>query len=362
MVAAQMDSHVFPSVTGADCVRSVPVRGSPAFFSKNGIQRLAKKSKICLMQVGRIHSVFPRQCSLVLWAAMIALCALPLDAQKGGGTKPGGGGGSHGTPPVTGGPVYPFPPTWTGAQPADPEIDIPISEPLSKQSIVINEDDACLPWDLSDVRGSSVSAIRLGVPGKARSQFQKACDAFKKVDLAKTEEHLRDAIDKYPNYPAAWVLLGQVKLGQQKLTEAHDDCSKPIKVDPTYLAPYLCLAGLLNREKNWSELQTWTDRFRGLSLNGDLYSNYYRGLALFHLHKYADAKENIAQAISIDSAHHQPSLFFLLAQIYGEQGDVPSASAQIQQYVKYSPNREDKNLAKQYLSELRSRQNQSAQQ
>jgi tetratricopeptide (TPR) repeat protein len=295
---------------------------------------------------------------------MIVLCAAPLYAQKGssgGGKPPGGGGGTHGTP-GNGGPVQPFPPMRPGTQPDNSEIYFPTSDPFPKQPTVINEDDACLPWDLADVRGSSVSAIRLGVPGKARSQFQKACDAFKKIDLAKAEEHLRDAIEKYPSYPAAWVLLGQVMLGQQKMTEAHDACSKPIKVDPTYLPPYLCLAGLLNREKNWSDLQTWSDRFRGLSLNGDLYSNYYRGLALFHLHNYADAEKSITQAISMDTAHHQPNLFFLLAQIYGEQKDVINASAQIQQFVKYTPKREDKDLAKQYLSELQSRQNQSTQQ
>jgi tetratricopeptide (TPR) repeat protein len=296
---------------------------------------------------------------------MIVLCASPLHAQKGGGggTPPRVvvGGGSHGSP-TGGGPAYPFPPSQPGAQPDNSEIIVPTSEPFPKQAIVINEDDACLPWDLSDVRGSSVSAIRLGVPGNAKSQFQKACDAFKKIDLAKAEVHLRDAIEKYPNYPAAWVLLGQVMLGQQKMTEAHDDCSKPIKVDPTYLPPYLCLAGLLSREKNWSDLQTWSDRFQGLSLKGDLYSNYYRGFALFHLHKYADAQKNVVQAISLDGTHRQPNLYFLLAQIYGEQGDVPNASAQIEQYVKYTPNRQDKDLARQYLSELQSRQNQSAQQ
>jgi cellobiose-specific phosphotransferase system component IIA len=343
------------------------VFGDPEFLSclEPAGRASQSRSKMCQMQGRRFHFVFPRQRSLVFWAAMIVLCATPLPAQKsggGGGKAPGGGGGSHGTPPGGRGPVYPFPPVRPGTQPDNSEINIPVIDPFPKQPIVVNEDDACLPWDLSDVRGSSVSTVRLGVPGKARSQFQKACDAFKKIDLAKSEEHLRDAIDKYPNYPAAWVLLGQVMLGQQKMTEAHDACSKPIKVDPTYLAPYLCLAGLLNREKNWSELQTWSDRFRGLSLNGDLYSNYYRGLALFHLHKYADAEKNITQAISLDSAHHQPNLFFLLAQIYGDQGDVPSASAQIQQYVKYTPNREDKDLAKQYLSELQSHQNQSTQQ
>ncbi|HTC64601.1 MAG TPA: tetratricopeptide repeat protein [Candidatus Saccharimonadales bacterium] len=322
------------------------------------------------MKVRRAHFVFPFPRYILLWAIVVVLCATPVRAQKtggggGGGSVPRGGGGtgggSRGTP-GTGGPVYPYPPTQPGTYPDNSEIMFPTSEPFPKQPAVVNEDDACLPWDLSDVRNSSVSAIRLGVPGKARSEFQKACGAFKKIDLAKAEEHLRDAIDKYPEYPAAWVLLGQVMIGQQKISEAHDACSKPIKVDPTYLAPYLCLAGLLNNEKNWSELQAWTDRFRGLSLNGDLYASYYRGLALFHLHNYAEAEKSVSQAITLDSSHRQPNLFFLLAQIYGDEGNIPGASAQIQQFVKHAPNKQDKDLARQYLSDLQSRQNQSAQQ
>jgi TolA-binding protein len=322
------------------------------------------------MQDRVFHSLLRASGPVALLAAAL-LCGAPLCAQRSGGGGGGGGGvtprstgGGGGTRPTTGtgGPTYPFPPVQPGMRPDTSEIYFPTNETNLKKPSVVDEDDSCLPWNLYGGRSSSVSAIRLGVPGKARSQFQKACDAFKKVDLAKAEEHLRDAIDKYPNYPAAWVLLGQVMLGQQKLTDAHDDCSKPIKVDPTYLPPYLCLAGLLDREKNWSDLQTWADRFNGLSLSGDLYSNYYRGLALFHLHKYAEAEKSITQAISMDTAHRQPNLYFLLAQIYGEQGNVPSASAQIQQFVKYSPNRQDKDLAKQYLAELQSRKTQASDQ
>lgn len=318
------------------------------------------------MQGHRFQLIFESPRVVALWAAVLLLCAAPLYAQKsgsGGGVAPRstGGGGTR-TAPSTGGPIYPYPPIQPGMQPENSEIYFPTNDPFPKKPAAVDEDDACLPWNLFEGRSNSVSAIRLGVPGKARSQFQKACDAFKKIDLAKAEERLHEAIDKYPNYPAAWVMLGQVKLGQQNLTEAHDDCSKPIKVDPTYLPPYLCLAGLLDREKNWSELATWADRFNGLSLSGDLYSNYYRGLALFHLHKYAEAEKNITQAISLDTAHHQPNLYFLLAQIYGEQGNVPSASAQIQQFVKYTPNKQDKDLAKEYLADLQSRQPQSSEQ
>jgi hypothetical protein len=222
------------------------------------------------MQGCRIHCILQSLATVVLCAAAVVLGTAPLCAQRsgsGGGVTPRStGGGTTRTSPGVGTPNYPFPPVQPGVQPDNSEIYFPTNESPIKQPSAVDQDDACLPWNLYDGRSSSVSAIRLGVPGKARSQFQKACDAFKKIDLAKAEEHLRDAIDKYPNYPAAWVLLGQVMIGEQKLTDAHDDCSKPIKVDPTYLPPYLCLAGLLDREKNWSELQTWADRFNGLSL------------------------------------------------------------------------------------------------
>jgi tetratricopeptide (TPR) repeat protein len=304
---------------------------------------------------------------LAIVAALLVVYASPAHAQKsgsGGGVTPRstGGGGTRTTPGTGGGPIYTHPPVQPGMQPDNSEVYFPTNDPYPKKATPVDEDDACLPWNLFDGRSSSISATRLAVPGKARSQYQKGCDAFKKIDLAKAEEHLRDAIDKYPNYPAAWVMLGQVMIGQQKLTDAHDACSKPIKVDPTYLPPYLCLAGLLDREKNWSDLATWADRFNGLSLSGDLYSNYYRGLALFHLHKYADAEKSVTQAISIDVAHRQPNLYFLLAQIYGEQGNLLGASAQIQQFVKYTPNRQDKDLARQYLAQLQARDPQSSQQ
>jgi tetratricopeptide (TPR) repeat protein len=236
----------------------------------------------------------------------------------------------------------------------EPGVIVPTTEPLQKPVVV--EDDSCLPWDFTNARGASVSAIRLGVPGKARSEYEKACGDFKKKKLPEAEKHVRDAIEKYPKYPAAWVMLGQVLQDEQKMTEAHDACSQPISVDPTYLPPYLCLAGLLNREKKWDDLLTWSERFLGLNLAGDMYSHYYRGLALFHLHNLPEAQKSISKAIAIDSEHHQPGLYFLLAQTYGEQGDLPGASLQIQQFLKFSNSRQDKDDAREYLSELQSQQ------
>jgi tetratricopeptide (TPR) repeat protein len=237
---------------------------------------------------------------------------------------------------------------------SEPGLIVPTS-PLAKP--VVAEDESCLPWDVRDVRGATVSAVRLGVPAKARSQYEKACSDLKKKKLTDAEEHVRDAIEKYPKYPAAWVMLGQVLEGEKKMDEAHDACSQPISVDPTYLPPYLCLAGLLDHEGKWGDLVTWSDRFLGMNLPGDMYSNYYRGLALFHLQNFPEAQKNVLKAISIDSEHHQPNLFFLLAQIYGQQGDVVDATVQIQQFLKYDSSRQDKDSAREYLADLKSQQN-----
>ena len=196
--------------------------------------------------------------------------------------------------------------------------------------------------------------MRLAVPGKARSEYQKACGAFKKNNFPEAEQHARDAIQKYSNYSAAWVLLGKALEDQQKLDEAHEACSQPIKADPAYLPPYLCLAGLLNREKKWDDLLSWPDRFPGANLSGDLFADYYRGLALFHLHKLPEAQKNVLAAVALDTQHHQPGLYFLLAQIYGQERDLADATAQVQQFVKFSGNPDDQKAAKEYLAELES--------
>jgi tetratricopeptide (TPR) repeat protein len=300
---------------------------------------------------------------VAFWTLALILACVPIRAQKGGSTG-GGTGGSRGGPPGGGVPRGAGPgragppPLQPGNYPyPDPEADVlfPTTQPLPKPVLV--EDDTCLPWDLAAARSGTVSAVRLGVPGKARSQYEKACSAFKKNNMSEAEQHARDAIQKYPNYPAAWVMLGQALQGERKLDEAHDACSKPLTVDPTYLPPYLCLAGLLNHERQWSDLLALTDRFHGMNPVADMYASYYRGLALFHMGNLPEAQKSVSQAIAIDTEHHQPGFFFLLAQIYGEQRDLIDATVQIQQFQKFTNSKQDKDSANEYLSELQSRLN-----
>jgi tetratricopeptide (TPR) repeat protein len=322
------------------------------FWPKDNLHFAKNRYTIGIMGVIGIRTGIACRKHVASCALAFALFAIPVWAQKGST----GSGGSHGT--VGGGtinrPVYM--PTEPGTQPnSQPGVIVPTAEPIAKP--VAPEDESCLPWALPKARSTTVSATSLGVPGKARSQYEKACDAFKKKNWTDAEKYARNAIEKYSNYPAAWVMLGEVLQGEEKMDDAHDACLKPLSVDPKYLPPYLCIAGLLNLEKRWSDLVSLSDRFAGMNPTGDMYANYYRGLAHFHLHHLPEAQKSVLQAIADDGEHHQPAFNFLLAQIYGTQGDLANAALQVQEFQKYSNSKQDKDTATEYLSELQSQVN-----
>jgi tetratricopeptide (TPR) repeat protein len=222
--------------------------------------------------------------------------------------------------------------------------------PLPKPTIV--EDETCLPWPVSEVRGATVSVMRLDVPSKARNEYEKACGAFRKKKLPEAEQHVRKALDEFSNYVAAWVMLGQVLEEQQRRKEALDACSRATNIDPTYLPPYLCSAELSARDKQWDRVLNLANLALGLNPVGDSYAYYYRANAYFHMSKILDAQKSAVEAAELDREHHDVALYFLLAQIYDAQGDAAGAAAELREFLKLNNDREDSAAARQYLVKL----------
>lgn len=269
--------------------------------------------------------------------------ATPLHAQKaGGGARPVGNTGvtNVGSPSVF------------DRQPVQPSIMQPVmpDTPLPKPQVA--EDEACLPWALSQIRGATVSVLRLQVPDKARSEFEKACGDFHKKKLADAEQHVRSAIEKYSGYVAAWVMLGEVLAAQQQGEQAHEACSHANITDPTYLPPYLCLAELDARSGNWDEILNVTKTALGLNPVGDAYAYFYRAMAYFNLNQLPEAERSALQAEGVDAEHHDATIHYLLAQIYDAKGDVASAIAEVRQFLKVNQDKQKTDEAKQYLAKL----------
>jgi predicted Zn-dependent protease len=225
--------------------------------------------------------------------------------------------------------------------------------PLDTSEMVNAE--ACNSWTESGVHSPTVSTARLAVPGKASSEYQKACGAYKDRRLPQAEEHVRKAIAEYPNYVAAWVVLGQVLDAQHKRDEARTACSRASTVDPNYVAPYLCLAEFAATEANWNEVSKLSQRALALDPVNNVYSLYYAADASVHLLHLTEAETNALAAVQLDTWHHLPQLHLLLAQVYAAKGDVRAEVASLRQYLKLAPNSGDAPGAKNTLAQLEGR-------
>ena len=234
----------------------------------------------------------------------------------------------------------------------------PIAQPLPNipppLKPVVLQDENCLPWNLSEGKDTAVSVTRLEVPSKARSEYAKACDANTKNKFDDAERHVRGAIEKFQNYPAAWVMLGMVLEEQHKDKDARDACDRATTIDSKYLPAYLCQAEFSIRDREWEQALNLANLAVGLNSDGDGYAYYYEAAAYFHTNNLVDAKKSALHAAEIDVNHNNVSLYFLLAQIYEAEGNNAEAASQLRQILKRHNGKEQEDAAKKDLAKLES--------
>lgn len=192
----------------------------------------------------------------------------------------------------------------------------------------------------------------LKIPSKAQKEYRSACSALKNNQLASSEQHLRKAVQIYPNHAAGWVMLGQVLEAQQQTDLARAACSQASQADTKYLLSYLCLAEIAGREEKWEEVLRHTSRALELDPLHDPYAYFFSAIAFFNLHQLEEAERRALKAAELDTDHHQPRVQFLLGQIYRAMDAPVKAAAQFREFLKYSPSAPDAETVKQDVAKL----------
>jgi tetratricopeptide (TPR) repeat protein len=213
-------------------------------------------------------------------------------------------------------------------------------------------DEACFMLPLTGIRSPTAGVASLEVPGQARKDFKRACSAASDKRLAKAEEHLRKALHEDAQYPAAWVLLGQVLKAQQKPGDARNACSRALKVDPNYLPADLCLADLCAVEQRWEDMLRFANTAVALDPANDPHVYFYAAGAYFGLHRLLEAEKSALKAAEIDKARREPRIHFLLAQIYEIERKPDAEAAQLQEYLKSATDPQEAAMVKKYLADL----------
>ena len=146
---------------------------------------------------------------------------------------------------------------------------------------VVDRDEFCLLWTVGEAPARTVNAATLRVPGKARGEYNKGCSDLKGKKLASAESHLRKAVQDYPHYAAAWVLLGQVLEAGDRM-EARGASSRASDADPEYAPAYLCLADVFGQLQQWNQALDQVDRALKLDPAQNVYGDFYSAMAHFH--------------------------------------------------------------------------------
>ena len=223
-----------------------------------------------------------------------------------------------------------------------------VSSPMDS---IMQED--CGAWTQTGAKSATVSTVRLQVPGKARSAYQKVCGEFKKKKLADAERDAQKVITEFPKFPAAWVLLGESYYYEERMDPAREACTQASTVDPTYVSPYLCLAAIADAQQDWSQTAEIADKSLGVSPLQNPYGLYFKADATFHMGQYKQAESLAKSALEADTLHELSEIQFLLARIYHAMDNMTAAETELKDYLKLQHQPSDPNSVQTLMASIK---------
>ena len=166
------------------------------------------------------------------------------------------------------------------------------------------------------------------------------------------ESHVRKAIEMYPNYVSAYVVLGQILDAQNHRDDARKACAQAEAIDPSYASPYLRLADFAADDNDWREVEQMAAHALQVNPVHSADSLYYQAAAAFHLARLREAETSALEAVRLDLWHHIPEIHLLLAHVYQAKGDIQAQAQQLKEYLKNAPSSPDYAEAKALLAQI----------
>ena len=189
-------------------------------------------------------------------------------------------------------------------------------------------------------------------PKNARKEFEKGSRAWRENKPKEARRHLQKAVDEYPCYARARATLAEVDLAEHKLESAEAGYKQAIHCDGTYSDAFYQLARLYMAEKRPADSEAILRQALRLSPSAWLL-HYQLGTAQFALGEYREASLDFLTAQSLHP--DMPAEFHIkLAFIYLKMAEYAKALAEIDTYLRLSPEGPYAASAKRISEKLRS--------
>jgi Flp pilus assembly protein TadD len=211
---------------------------------------------------------------------------------------------------------------------------------LSRRSMFDNPDvGTIILHRLANVPGSAISFTTLAAPKQAKQSYEKAQKMLREKNPkpAEAAKELEKAVQIYPQFAAAWNLLGDTRLALKDAEGARKAFEQSVAADGKYINPYFQLAVLELRASNWNSAANLTNQLA--QLNPQMgQAHYFNAIANFNLGKMDLAEKSVRSAMKTDETGRLPQTHHLLGAILARQGNFPSAAEEFRSYLKVAPN------------------------
>jgi tetratricopeptide (TPR) repeat protein len=169
---------------------------------------------------------------------------------------------------------------------------------------------------------------------------------------AEAEKELNKAVKSYPQFAAAWTLLGDIHRQRNQFDAAREEYAQAIAADPQFVNPNYGLAVIAVQQKKWDDVVRFSDQVIKLNPVAFPMAYFLNAAANYNLQKLAPAEESAKRFKSMDAQHSHPDVCLLLSYLYSAKQDYAGAAHEIREYLSVRPNSPDaeslKNQAKRF--------------
>jgi Tfp pilus assembly protein PilF len=193
---------------------------------------------------------------------------------------------------------------------------------------------------IGNAPGTTISVTSMAAPKDAMRALEKA-QKIKAEKPAEAEKELNKAVKIYPQFAAAWTLLGDLHREHNDFNTARTDYEQAIAADPQFVNPNYGLAMIALQEKKWDDTIRLTEQV--IKLNAAAYPLAYflNAAANYNSQKFEPAEENAKKFKALDTQHSHPEVCLLLSYLYSGRQDYAAAAGEIREYLTLVPSSPD---------------------
>lgn len=193
---------------------------------------------------------------------------------------------------------------------------------------------------MGDAKGTTISVTSMVAPKDAMRAYEKA-QKLKADKPAEAEKDLNKAVQIYPQFAAAWTLLGDIHRQRDQFEDARSEYTRAIAADPQFVNPSYGLAMIAMQEKKWDEAIHLTDQVVKLNAFAFPLAYFFNAAANYNVQKFDAAEESGKKFKAVDTQHSHPDVCLLLSYIYSRKQDYAGAAREIRDYLAAAPNSPD---------------------